>query len=127
MIRKDVPATAAAKFQDPRSYVCLDGRQILYGKDWKARKAELWARCQGRCEKIVDTEIRGGGSIGIKAIRCRSEAAHAHHVTKRSVKRDDHLEALIAYCVLHHELAHPEKQPRWTKKEALGIARGLNT
>ncbi len=121
-MKRDLSATAAAKFQDPRSYLCLDGRHVLYGKDWKARKAELWARCQGRCEKIVD---RHPG--GMFALRCRSEAAHAHHIIKRSRQRNDSLTNLIAYCVLHHELAHPEKQPRWTKKETLGIAKEVNT
>ena len=111
-MKKDRQATAAAHFMCDRSYIAPDGREILYRDDWTYRKAELWSRCGDRCE-----EITSSGS------RCRSKAAHAHHIvhrrTKGSATRDDRLANLEAVCALHHELKHPEKSSQWTRREVV--------
>ena len=108
MLKRDVQATLAARFEDERSYVCKDGREILYGADWKRRVAELRERCGGSCEAISFW-------AGKEPVRCCREAADPDHVVKRSKKRDDRLDALQGLCRLHHDLKHPEHKPQWTK------------
>jgi hypothetical protein len=110
-LKRDRQATEARRFEDKRSYITPDGREVLYGADWAVRKQELWIRAGGRCERIVGTE-------GEAPVRCRSEIDHPHHKVKRSKGRDDRLEALEGLCELHHSLAHPEFKPRWTKRSA---------
>jgi hypothetical protein len=100
---RDEVEKKARGYKDKRSKVRPDGSESLYGKDWTKRKAELWARCDGRCEQLV------GWGDKASLERCRSEAMHPHHVIKRSKKRDDRLSNLLGICALHHSLAHPEK------------------
>ena len=89
-------------YTDPRSYVRLDGSEVLYGNDWILRKQQLGERSGGRCELII------GG-------RCRAIADDAHHIIPRSQYRDDSLEALLHVCRWHHQ--HTDKrQPRWSKR-----------
>lgn len=102
---RDEQAKQRLGYANKRSKVRPDGTEILYGNDWKQRKAELSARCGGRCEQIVDF----GTSDGEVAVRCRSEAHDPDHIVKRSKKRDDRLSNLQALCRLHHDLKHPEK------------------
>ncbi len=111
MVKRDIIATELCGFTNKRSYCRPDGRQVLKGKDWTKRKEELWARCQGRCEQKVGIESWQ---------RCRSTAAHPHHKIHKGnggINHDDRLSNLVALCQLHHELQHPEKQVRWSKKE----------
>lgn len=96
-MKSDRQATEAAQFLDPRSYVTKDQREVLYGRDWKARKRELLERCKGRCE--ADCRWRDHN-----VQRCRSEAADPHHKIRRSVSRDDRLSNLLALCRFHHNL-----------------------
>jgi hypothetical protein len=109
---RDEEAKQRLGYTDPKSYVRLDGSEVLYNADWKKRKEELRERSFGRCERIV--EIRGN-SAG--EIRCRSEARDPDHVVKRSIRRDDRLTNLEHLCGLHHDLKHPEFKPRWTKHQ----------
>ena len=107
MMKRDPIATELCGFVDPRSYCTPDGRHVCYGVDWKQRKKELWARCQGRCEQKVGIESWQ---------RCRSTAAHPHHKIHKGnggINHDDRLSNLIALCQLHHELQHPEKRTRF--------------
>jgi len=103
MIKKDRQATIAKQYLDERSYVCLDGKEVLYGEDWKTRKFDLWQRCNGRCEYYI---------------RCNAEAADPHHIIPRSKGRDDRLSNLQALCRYHHNLMD-RRQVRWTPKEKL--------
>jgi 5-methylcytosine-specific restriction endonuclease McrA len=96
MIRRDAKATAEAHFSDPKSYITPDGREILFKADWHRRLEELQERSKGKCEE------------------CSRPAAHAHHVLKRSIERDDRLLNLQALCHTCHAKKHPEKQVRWT-------------
>jgi len=116
VIKRDVEATIAQHFLDPRSYVAPDGRWVLYGEDWEAQKKAVWIRGEGRCEKIVSSETPMTHAGGQSALRCRNEMADPHHKLKRSKKRDDRMENLIGLCRWHHDLAHPEKRPQWTAK-----------
>ncbi len=107
MKRKDDQATIAAHFEDPDSYITPDGREVLKGRDWFARKYFVWCRSGGRCENIIRHD-----SIG----RCTNQMAHAHHIIFRSDSRDDRIENLIGLCVGCHRLMHPEKELQWTKR-----------
>jgi hypothetical protein len=111
-VKRDKAKTLAANFQDPRSYIAPDDREILYGTDWTGRKNQLWQRANGRCEQMIPSN----GDF----VRCRSEGRDPDHIIKRRVKgsntRDDRLFKLQLLCALHHDLKHPEKRPQWTKQ-----------
>ena len=107
MIQRDRQATEERHFKDWRSRVLKDGREILAGDDWKARKSELWERCGGQCEAWREI-------IGIPEVRCTAEAEDPHHLVKRSIKRDDRLNALQALCRFHHDLLDDRKL-RWSQ------------
>lgn len=102
-MKADLQATEAMGFKDERSYLAPDSRQVLYGKDWEARKLQLWERCGGRCEEEGVLE------------RCKNEAADPHHVIPRSKGRDDRIENLLALCRFHHNLLD-KRQPRWSNR-----------
>jgi len=120
MIQIDKQATAARRFEDDRSKILKDGREILYGKDWKQRKAELWRRCGGECEQYTFIGAFSNPPHAEYA-PCRNEAIDSHHLEKRSIKRDDRLQNLKALCAFHHKLQHPEKQVHWTWRERKGM------
>lgn len=107
-MKRDVQATEAKHFLDPRSYVTPDGREILYGNDWKARKGELLKRSLGQCERFT---ILGRPHDAW----CRSEGGEPHHKIKRSKLRDDRLENLANLSHWCH-VAEDERKPRWTKR-----------
>jgi hypothetical protein len=106
-MKADRQLTEAAHFQEDKSYVCPDGREILHGKDWKRRVEELRVRSGGRCENLF---IRINDDQFEEHIRCRREARDPHHKTLRSVKRDDRLEALLAVCGPCHEMLDREQR-----------------
>jgi hypothetical protein len=106
-VKIDRPATAAQHYKDPKSYHTLDGREVLAGEDWLARKRELWERCGGRCEYMITPEIR-----------CQREGQEPHHVIRRSQGRQDALTNLLCLCNHHHSMLDKRK-PRWTSKEAM--------
>lgn len=108
-VKKDLQATAEKHFEDKRSYVAKDGREILYGKDWTARKLEVWERGKGRCERMVGTRLDKIYE------RCRNEMTEPHHIVKRSKQRDDRLANLEGLCHLHHDLLDPRK-PQWSNR-----------
>ena len=105
----DVEATQARHFANKRSRVLLDGREILYGNDWKERDAELWARCEGRCEFIASWRQDTPDGEIIHQIRCEAVACDPHHIIPRSKKRDDRLSNLQALCRFHHRLVDQRK------------------
>jgi len=107
----DVEATQARKFKSKRSRVLLDGREILGKPDWKQRKAELWARCGGRCEHEdhVQDSFAPRDTPKLLHIRCFRVAHDPHHIIPRSKKRDDRLSNLQALCRFHHRLVDQRK------------------
>lgn len=114
-MKADVQLTAAAGFADPRSYVAPDGREVLYGEDWLARKKELWERCGGRCEHVGNYfDI---GTEEFEKLRCPIQADDPHHIIRRSVKRDDRLSNLLALCRWHHD-SKDSRKPRFGEKAA---------
>jgi hypothetical protein len=107
---KDPDLKRERGYKHPKSYVRVDGSEVLYGKDWTKRKLEIWERGGGRCEKWV-------GKWGSENHdRCRNEMHDPHHKVKRSKRRDDRAENLIGLCRMHHELLDPRKV-RWSSKE----------
>ncbi len=104
MLKRDKQATEARHFLDPRSYVAQDldcpGREVLYGKDWKARKKELWERAGGQCEYLYPQNNA----------RCREDCRIPSHIIPRHPKRNDLMNNLKAYCIPHDKLM--EKQNR---------------
>jgi hypothetical protein len=111
-VKRDRELTEAAHFLDSDSFVFKDGREWLVGKDWEARKFELWKRCGGRCEWVMEIERTRlpNGPTFRDTIRCSALAEHPHHILKKSVAHDDRLANLQGLCFLHHQAAHPEKQ-----------------
>ena len=107
-MKADKILTELALFQDPRSYVRRDGSEVRYGDDWKSRVAELDDRSGGRCEY--------NPFPGDEEMRCARQAADPDHIVKRSKHRNDLLSNLQALCRYHHDLKHPEKRLRWTKR-----------
>jgi hypothetical protein len=101
-MKSDVTATRARKLKDPKSYVTPDGREILHGEDWDDRRFELLQRSRGRCEYIID------GLHG--PVRCLRDANDPHHVTLRSIQRDDRLSGLLAVCRHHHVVLDREQR-----------------
>lgn len=106
-MKRDVQATANRRFKDPRSYVTPAGDEVLYEEDWNERKFELLQRSRGQCENIINGR------------RCTRDCADPHHVTKRSVRRDDRMSNLKALCPGCHRKQHPEKEPMWTRRGAV--------
>jgi len=102
-------ATTDRHFVDAESRVMLDGRELLFGKDWDARKEELAQRSRGFCEAKDQPLPEGKYCLGL--------GQHPHHVIPRSEKRDDRLSNLLHVCAEHHRSFHPEKQTRFTQKE----------
>jgi hypothetical protein len=102
-VKADRLATLSRCFKDPKSYVCPDGREILYGEDWQERVYELAQRSHGICEYMIPREDG-------PPVRCIREAADPHHNTLRSVKRDDRLDKLTALCRHHHIIVDREQR-----------------
>jgi hypothetical protein len=116
-------------YSDQKTYVRMDGSEVLFGEDWKQRKAELWERCHRRCEMIegltaeqslsyVD-QTREWPRIGYYAdvtiggkvySRCANEAQDPHHVLKRHPRRDDRLANLLAVCRGCHQKLDPRNR-----------------
>ena len=91
-------------YTDPRSFVRLDGSEVLHRVDWLKRKQELGERSGGRCEYMDEV-----------GFRCVWDADDPHHIIPRSKKRDDRLSNLVALCRGCHR-ALDRRQVRWTPK-----------
>lgn len=107
-MRKDKQATMDMQFLDPRSYVTPDKREVLYGKDWKARVEDLRLRSSGKCERFT---ILGKPHDAF----CHGEAADPHHIVPRSKGRDDRMPNLAGLSRACHS-AEDTRKPRWTQR-----------
>lgn len=119
---RDIAATVARGFLDPRSYVAADGREILYDQDWQLRVKEVFERdgymCHWKIETVEPSRESFDGVAMYRSVICGRPAEHPHHVIRRSIRHDDRASNLIAICAEHHREAHPEKQTRFTKRRA---------
>jgi len=82
-------------FRSRKTHVTVlpDGREILRGSYYRARRQEALDR------------------DGHKCVRCGSSGLQVHHRIKRSVARDDRLENLETLCAGCHVKEHPERVP----------------
>jgi hypothetical protein len=121
--KKDNAATAEAKrtgrFRCKNSFIDLQGREFLASGDWTRRVKEMYQRDAGLCQWVVSKWQFDNGEIG-EAL-CGAEAKHPHHKVKRADGGDDSLSNLMSICIRHHKEAHPEKQVRWTSREAVRL------
>ncbi|SRR6266478_4633759 len=101
-MKADRQKTIDQQYLNPKSFMRSDGSESLRGEDWDARKAELLRRSDGRCEYLYHTPPCEG-------LRCTQDADDPHHVIRRSVRRDDRLENLLALCRFHHDLLDKRK------------------
>lgn len=101
----DLEATEARNFKNPRSRVMQDGREVLYGLDYRKRVREVLERDGFRCR--VDRIVKKD------RLFCGAPAEHAHHIIKRSDGRDDRASNLVAICGYCHTQMHPEKRTRF--------------
>ena len=105
MALRDAELKKARGYVDPRTKVYVDGREVLFGRDWKQRKIQLELRAGSRCEKVIE------------GVRCPTPGDDPDHITKRSKLRDDRLANLQLLCRRHHDLKHPEKNKlHWSKR-----------
>lgn len=100
---------------------------------------ECWTR--GRCGRIFrddvqpdpgrHTRIRDSRAIRDKVredrecriFDCGDTATDPHHVLYRSLGGDDHPDAVVGVCRLHHDILHySAKEDYWEVREALGAA-----
>jgi hypothetical protein len=108
MLKRDVQATAARRFEDERSFVFKDGREKLVTLDWRYRVGELVRRCGGRCEMAT---ILGKAH----AAGCSGLAEEPHHIVPRSKQRDDRMSNLAGLSHACHS-SLDRCQPRWTRR-----------
>jgi 5-methylcytosine-specific restriction endonuclease McrA len=110
---KDLAATAAAKFTDPRSYVRLDGKQFLFGRDIEKLRLRVFIRDGYRCTGEVDGErcnrpvTWDGGSEG-----------HMHHIKSRGKAGDDSLQNCVTLCARCHAKEHVRPLLKWIRETA---------
>ena len=102
MLLKDLAETKARAFQDKRSYVRNDKSEVLFGRDWTARKRELHERSNGKCERAIVLRKP-------HAALCSGRAEEPHHVVPRSKGRDDRLANLVGLSHACHFAEDPRK------------------
>ena len=106
---RDPDAKRRRGYTDRKTYVRVDGSEVLFRKDWKRRVAELAERSGGRCEEIMQVNHADGGGFE----RCHSAAVDPHHKVKRSKRRDDRIENLEHLCRYHHD-RKDNRKVRWS-------------
>lgn len=105
-------------YKHPRSRKEPDGREVLFGIDYKMRVKEVEQRDGYRCRWETLQTFSTGLSHRVRC--CAPSNGHPHHIEKRSKGRDDRAENLMAICDEHHKLAHPEFRVRNPKVAANG-------
>ena len=119
--KKDFPATLARKFKDKDSFISTDGLEFLYRKDWKARVRQCFDRDGYKCQWIIASGVCPTFPLApvIMEVLCSAPAHHPHHKIPKGKGGSDDLDNLMAICIQHHRIAHPEKQTRWSKNERM--------
>ena len=108
---RDLAATAAAKFTDPRSYVRLDGKQFLFGRDIEILRAQVFLRDSSRCT--------GEGEDGERCNRRVDwDTGHLHHVIPRGRGGSDEMGNTVTLCGACHGKLHPRVRLRWMGETA---------
>lgn len=126
-VKRDVQATAAKQYLDPRSYTAKDGRELLLGignADWIKRKKELWERAGGTCEywfaEAGVKTVSSKPSSRFKVRRCWKEGTIPAHIIPRKdiTQRDDRMSNLKLYCEEHDKLMEKQswRKPRFGEK-----------
>lgn len=87
MLNKDANLKKSRGYTDPKSFVRLDGSEVLHNEDWVKRKLELHERSGGFCERV---KILGEPHVRM----CSMHGEEPHHIKPRWPKRDDRLENL---------------------------------
>lgn len=97
----------ARGYTDPKSFVRIDGSEVLHNQDWRNRKMELAERSGGICEYV-----EGPDPFNPLTWRCARSATIPAHIEPRYPRRDDRMNNLRHYCYEHDRLT--EKQS-WRK------------
>jgi hypothetical protein len=104
---KDLAATEAAGFTDPRSYVRTDGKRFLFGYDIEQLRRQVFGRDGYHCTGEVEGE------------RCNRpvswSTAHLHHVIPRGKRGDDSASNLVTLCRFCHARLHSQVRLKWVR------------
>ncbi|HET7210032.1 MAG TPA: hypothetical protein VFI95_25895 [Terriglobales bacterium] len=116
MLNKDPELKRQRGYTDPKSFVRLDGSEVLHKADWKRRKEELWERAGGRCEYEQPWKVWPWGGPAME--RCTAEGWIPAHIEPRHPRRDDRMSNLKLYCFTHDRLTEKKawRKPRWSRK-----------
>jgi hypothetical protein len=97
-------------YTDRKTYVRVDGSEVLFRKDWTRRKQELVERSGGYCERVVMLHRKHEPG-------CHGRGGEPHHIKKRWPRRDDRIENLAD---LSHEchVAEDRRKVRWSAKRS---------
>ena len=84
------------EYENPNSYIRLDGAEFLFGRDWQRRRGEVLERDGHRCVTCMKL--------------LTMDTLHTHHIKERSKGGTDNIENLASKCSQHHigsEGEHP--------------------
>ena len=95
-------------YTNPRSYVRLDGSEVLHGEDWRARVEELRNLANYKCQRYAKLGREHGDG-------CTGWGIEPHHIIRRSVRRNDQMSNL---ALLSHS-CHLAEDPRKVKWSAM--------
>ena len=101
--QKDEAEKQRRGYTNPRSFVRLDGSEVLHGIDWKERAFRLRQRSNNQCEAKIHDDL------------CNRLGSDAHHIIPRSRRRDDRMSNLLWLSRACH-LAEDPRKVRWSRK-----------
>jgi hypothetical protein len=103
--KKDSVRTKERAFLDPRSFVSLDGHELLAGVDKSARRTEIFQRDKGMCQMC-------GGHASVSAYRLADAGEWRHLANEHNgFKRCDCMEGgEWAHHSCHFAADHPGVQ-----------------
>ena len=90
-------------YTNPRSFVRLDGSEVLHGIDWIERVCAVQERANNQCEATNHAEL------------CGRLGSDAHHVIPRSRGRDDRMSNLLWLSRFCH-IAEDPRKVKWSRK-----------
>lgn len=100
--RVDLRATKAAKLKDRRSFVSIEGKLYLRGKDLSEMRERVFERDGWKCVDMPK-------SVSFKD-RCTGKLELSHKIrkssgsTKENSLGSDDMENLVCRCTYHHRL-----------------------